>query len=275
MNKGLVRANGDYVVFLNTGDRFPAADTLEKVALAAEVGDGEERPAVVYGDTDIVDEKGVFLYHRRLQPPESLTWQSFRDGMLVCHQAFYARLDIARKTPFDTRYRYSADVDWCIKIMREGRTQRSFIKKCARCGCSLYGRRADHKASLGITSRAFSSYVQALWFVLNPCKTRLVCSKKIRKKVILSKSQRSLYKSNPQNKMKTKIIYTLLTFLFIGISTSVSAQTNAVLKLSSACKETEYDRKKEAADRALCYRTVRRLRYRYNKLQEENIWRKD
>jgi glycosyltransferase, group 2 family protein len=38
----------------------------------------------------------------------------------VCHQAFYARLDIARKTPFDTRYRYSADVDWCIKIMREG-----------------------------------------------------------------------------------------------------------------------------------------------------------
>lgn len=120
MNKGLVRAKGDYVVFLNAGDRFPTADTLEKVALAAEVGDGEERPAVVYGNTDIIDEKGNFLYHRRLQPPEKLTWRSFRDGMLVCHQAFYARLDIARKTPFDTRYRYSADVDWCIKIMREG-----------------------------------------------------------------------------------------------------------------------------------------------------------
>ena len=29
--------------------------------------------------------------------------------------------------------------------------------------------------------------------------------------------------------MKTKIVYTLLTFLFIGISTSVNAQTNAVL----------------------------------------------
>ncbi|OWP33518.1 glycosyl transferase [Prevotella intermedia] len=120
MNKGLVRAKGDYVVFLNAGDRFPTADTLEKVALAAEVGDGEECPAVVYGNTDIIDEKGNFLYHRRLQPPEKLTWRSFRDGMLVCHQAFYARLDIARKTPFDTHYRYSADVDWCIKIMREG-----------------------------------------------------------------------------------------------------------------------------------------------------------
>ena len=29
--------------------------------------------------------------------------------------------------------------------------------------------------------------------------------------------------------MKTKIVYTLQTFLFMGISTSVNAQTNAVL----------------------------------------------
>ena len=108
MNKGLARANGDYVVFLNAGDRFPTADTIEKVALAAEVGDGEKRPVVVYGDTDIIDDKG------------KLTWRSFRDGMLVCHQAFYARLDIAKKIPFNTHFRYSADIDWCIKIMREG-----------------------------------------------------------------------------------------------------------------------------------------------------------
>ena len=67
-----------------------------------------------------IDEKGNFLYHRRLQPPEKLTWRSFRDGMLVCHQAFYARLDIAKKIPFNTHFRYSADIDWCIKIMREG-----------------------------------------------------------------------------------------------------------------------------------------------------------
>ena len=81
MNKGLARANGDYVVFLNAGDRFPTADTIEKVALAAEVGDGEKRPVVVYGDTDIIDEKGNFLYHRRLQPPEKLTWRRF---VMVC-----------------------------------------------------------------------------------------------------------------------------------------------------------------------------------------------
>ena len=39
--------------------------------------------------------------------------------MLVCHQAFYVRLDIAREFPYDLQYRHSADVDWCIRIMKE------------------------------------------------------------------------------------------------------------------------------------------------------------
>ena len=120
MNKGLQQATGDYIVFLNAGDRFPKADTLDKVVLAAVVGDGEEHPAVLYGDTDIIDEKGNFLCHRRLSPSERLTWRSFRYGMLVCHQAFYARTDIAKALPYDTSFRYSADVDWCIRVMKEG-----------------------------------------------------------------------------------------------------------------------------------------------------------
>ena len=128
MNKGLQQATGDYIVFLNAGDRFPKADTLDKVVLAAVVGDGEEHPAVLYGDTDIIDEKGNFLCHRRLSPYERLTWRSFRYGMLVCHQAFYARLDIARSLLFDTSYRYSADVDWCIRVMKEGERRHLLLR---------------------------------------------------------------------------------------------------------------------------------------------------
>lgn len=117
MNKGLARAAGDYVVFLNAGDSLPSADTLQTVAGCVD-GAGEQ-PAVLYGDTDIVDSEYRFLHRRRLTPPERLSWRSFMYGMLVCHQAFYARTDIARATPYDLRYRYSADVDWCIRIMKE------------------------------------------------------------------------------------------------------------------------------------------------------------
>lgn len=128
MNKGLRLATGDYIVFMNAGDRFPEADTLDKVMLAAVVGDGEERPAVLFGNTDIIDDKGNFLYHRRLSPPERLTWRSFRYGMVVCHQAFYARTDIARSLPYDTTFRYSADVDWCIRVMKEGERQHLLLR---------------------------------------------------------------------------------------------------------------------------------------------------
>lgn len=112
MNKGLRSLDGDYVCFLNAGDSLPAPDIASRIAAAAS---GE---AVLYGDTDIVDGEGRFLRHRRLSPPEHLTWKSFRQGMLVCHQAFYARTDFAIATPYDERYHYSADVDWCIRVMK-------------------------------------------------------------------------------------------------------------------------------------------------------------
>ena len=116
MNKGLRSVCGDYVCFLNAGDFLPTPETVSKIV--EQVSEADCLPAVLYGDTDIVDGEGRFLYHRRLSPPEHLTWKSFRQGMLVCHQAFYARTDFAIATPYDLNYRYSADVDWCIRIMK-------------------------------------------------------------------------------------------------------------------------------------------------------------
>ena len=125
MNKGLRSLDGDYVCFLNAGDFLPSSDTVtrivEKVNFQFSIFNLQSSialPAVLYGDTDIVDGEGRFLHHRRLAPPEQLSWKSFRQGMLVCHQAFYARADFAIATPYDLRYRYSADVDWCIRVMK-------------------------------------------------------------------------------------------------------------------------------------------------------------
>ena len=119
MNKGLRSLDGDYVCFLNAGDFLPSCDTVSRITEYISRSDGTgNMPAVVYGDTDIVDGEGRFLHHRCLAPPEHLSWKSFRHGMLVCHQAFYARTDFAIATPYDTHFRYSADVDWCIRVMK-------------------------------------------------------------------------------------------------------------------------------------------------------------
>ncbi len=150
MNKAIDMATGDYIIYLNAGDKFHSPQTLSRVAAAAKQQESP-LPAVLYGHTDIVDEDGNFLRHRRLAPPERLSWRSFSNGMLVCHQAFFARTDLARQFHYDLKYRFSADFDWCIRIMREAKRQklallntRTIISDYLNEGMTL----KNHKASL-------------------------------------------------------------------------------------------------------------------------------
>ena len=118
MNKALLNAKGDYIVFLNAGDCLRNSDTISLLAQYEEKG---SLPAILYGNTHLVDNEGHFLRLRRLSPPERLTPDSFLDGMLVCHHSFYVRTDIARQELYDLRYRYSADFDWCIRLMKKAK----------------------------------------------------------------------------------------------------------------------------------------------------------
>ncbi len=117
MNKGLKLATGDYVCFLNAGDCFHADNTLQQVVHSIK---DNNLPDILYGHTAIVDEKRHFMRMRRLEPPTQLDWRSFRQGMLVCHQAFILKRALAPS--YDMRYRYSADFDWCIRAMKKAKT---------------------------------------------------------------------------------------------------------------------------------------------------------
>lgn len=118
MNKGIELATGDYLCFLNAGDSFHEDDTLQQMVhtLSAQA----ELPDVLYGETELVDQEGHFIRMRRLSAPEVLTWRSFKQGMLVCHQAFFAKRSLVE--PYDLQYRFSADFDWCIRVMKKART---------------------------------------------------------------------------------------------------------------------------------------------------------
>lgn len=121
MNKGLAHAKGEYVIFLNAGDSFHSADTLERIAAAISlcVKENDEKPGVVYGDTVIVGHDREELAPRHLSAPAELTLKSFADGMVVCHQAFIALRKITSR--FDVKYRFSADYDWCIRCLQHSR----------------------------------------------------------------------------------------------------------------------------------------------------------
>ncbi len=115
MNKGLKKARGRYLIFLNSGDRFHSPESLKAYADAI----AERNPDIIYGDTDIVDIEGNRIGPRHLSAPDILTVDSFSEGMLICHQAFMVKKDIVPL--YDTDYRYSADYDWCIRCIKASR----------------------------------------------------------------------------------------------------------------------------------------------------------
>ena len=143
MNKGLDRATGDYVWYVNAGDALASPTTVEDLVRATCTGDS--LPDVLYGDTRLIDAEDHDLGLRRLSPPHQLDWRSFRSGMLVCHQAFVAKRSISPH--YDLSYRFSADVDWCIRVLKEAKTTAFYPEPIA-----LYLNEgtttANHRASL-------------------------------------------------------------------------------------------------------------------------------
>ena len=112
MNKGIARARGRYIMFLNAGDAFASETVLARLALLT-----ASNPGVIYGQTQLVDARRNVVGQRHLTAPKRLTAASFLNGMVVCHQAFVARRDLVPE--YDLQYRLSADYDWCIKILRK------------------------------------------------------------------------------------------------------------------------------------------------------------
>ncbi len=112
MNKAIDRAQGQYLIFLNAGDAFATPETLAHIAVSV-----QDHPDVIYGQTQLVDIAGNIVGMRHLTAPKHLTWQSFKDGMLVCHQAFIARREMCPH--YDLKYRFSADYDWCVKVLKQ------------------------------------------------------------------------------------------------------------------------------------------------------------
>lgn len=152
MNKGLGIATGDYVIFLNAGDSFHNAHTLQLIADAIMDND---YPGIVYGQTQIVDSSRKRIGDRHLTAPADLTLDSFKNGMVVCHQAFIVLRKLVDN--YDTRYRFSADYEWCIRCLQ--RSQRNcYIDRILIDYLSEGVTTANHRASLLERFRIMSHY---------------------------------------------------------------------------------------------------------------------
>jgi hypothetical protein len=93
--------------------------------------------------------------------------------MLVCHQAFYVNRQLAPL--YDTRYRFSADFDWCIRCMKEGERlgmENLFIKEpladYLNEGMTTANRRASLNERFRIMAKHYGlvpTIIQHIWFI--------------------------------------------------------------------------------------------------------------
>ena len=158
MNKGLVLATGDYVLFMNSGDEIYSPETVERV-FASEPG-----ADIYYGETEMYNQQWESLGRRRHKAPERLSWRSFQLGMSVSHQAIYIRR--ALTGPFDTRYQLSSDIDWIIKAAKKATkivNTRQYVAKYMVGGMS----KAKHRQSLLERFEIFTKHYGLLPNLLN------------------------------------------------------------------------------------------------------------
>lgn len=116
MNKGVRRASGEWVMFLNAGDTLASPEALGKLLTAAESSDA----GLAYGD---------HIYKGRSRPAKSL--DSLHTLLMAgdvkgwlrghpCHQAVIARRQLLLDMPFDLSFRIAADFHWMERVRSQG-----------------------------------------------------------------------------------------------------------------------------------------------------------
>ena len=100
MNQAVKHASGDYVLFLNAGDKFYSGDVLERVARL----DLPDKGAIVYGDTYFVAWDSLSK-----APPVITGSVCYRN--IPCHQAIFYSRDVLTERGFDTSYKIRADFE--------------------------------------------------------------------------------------------------------------------------------------------------------------------
>lgn len=108
MNKGILAATGDYIIFMNAGDKFVDTGVLDKVSVYLN-GD-----AVVTGRWRRCYANGS----KKNGLPANLS--RFETDMPICHQATFVNLQYHKKNLFDTSYRFSADYKFFYNAWRKG-----------------------------------------------------------------------------------------------------------------------------------------------------------
>jgi putative colanic acid biosynthesis glycosyltransferase len=113
MNKGLDKATGDFVIFLNSGDILHDKMVLGKVSDVVTTMD-----AVYFGCAKILqDENNYYLFPHTDSDEDYI--KQFLKYYIPCHQAVFFPKKFYKKNKYDTQYSINSDVDYKIRAIKK------------------------------------------------------------------------------------------------------------------------------------------------------------
>lgn len=110
MNKGIMHAQGKYLIFMNSGDTLHEPKTLEKVFSLAPDAD------VFYGDWKEIQPR---RFRKICHSPKKVNYYYFATRPL-CHQTAFIRTDLLKQSPYDETYRICADWAKWVEMSKNG-----------------------------------------------------------------------------------------------------------------------------------------------------------
>lgn len=109
MNKGILKADGKYMIFMNSGDCFASNEVLENSR--QEILD-HKHPVFVYGDSIDISETGD-KFHRKAKNYNK-NWM----GMITQHQAMFFKNNEIGELLYDENFPLSGDYAFISKIIK-------------------------------------------------------------------------------------------------------------------------------------------------------------
>jgi putative colanic acid biosynthesis glycosyltransferase len=113
MNKGLQLANGEYIIFMNSGDCF--SDSFVLNLIHSTINNCPIKLKFIYGDTYEKEATDITLYYKKAKN-QSLAWY----GMFTHHQSMIFANDVLMKNKieYNLKYPLSADWDFVLKFIK-------------------------------------------------------------------------------------------------------------------------------------------------------------
>lgn len=108
MNKGIKKATGEWINFMNCGDWFYENNTIEKVIPYL-----DDKSQIIYGDVVYRMNFGNYI-------KEAESYKCLKTHMPFCHQSTFIKTSVHKENIFDISFKSSGDYNFFYQELQKG-----------------------------------------------------------------------------------------------------------------------------------------------------------